>query len=329
MKILVTGATGYIGQQLVKALTERQNTVHILVRDMHSPNIPQHDNIRVFKGDITEPASINSAIAGCERVFHAAAFAKLTAKDSSVFFKINVEGTKNILEASLKHGVKKLVYTSSGSVFGPSLKTPLCENDPRIVSFESDYDLTKHLAENLVREFTHKGLYGIIVNPSRVFGPGLSSYSNAINRFISWMLFKKIVVVPAIGKVVSNYSFIDDVIQGHLLAMEKGLAGERYIIGGENISFNTLVQTVLSESGKKNNLIQLPIAVMKAGGVLKNIAAKIIGQKTDFTPKILSRLVRNRTLSSKKAMQQLGYQITPFKEGIHQTINFLKQQLHV
>src|SRR5882724_3448473 len=151
MKILVTGATGYIGQQLVKVLAERQNTVHILVRDIHSSNIPQHVNIKIFKGDITEPETIDKAIAGCERVFHAASFAKLTAKDPLVFFKVNVEGTRNILEASLKHGVKRLVYTSSGSVFGPSLKNPLCENDPRIVSFESDYDLTKHLAENLVR----------------------------------------------------------------------------------------------------------------------------------------------------------------------------------
>jgi len=329
MKILVTGATGYIGQQLVKVLAERQNIVHILVRDIHSPNIPKHANIKVFKGDITEPGTIDSAIAGCERVFHAASYTRLKAKDSSVFFKVNVEGTRNMLEASLKHGVKRLVYTSSGAVFGPSLKTPLCENDPRIVSFESDYDLTKHLAENLVRDFAHKGLYSVIVNPSRVFGPGLDSYSNAINRFISWILFKKFVVVPAIGRVESNYSFIDDVINGHLLAMEKGLAGERYIIGGENLSFNELVQTVISESGKKNNLIKVPIVIMKIGGGLKNIVAKLIGHETDFTPKMISRLVRNRTLSSTKATLQLGYQITPFKEGIHQTIHYLKQQSHV
>ncbi|MBL0129825.1 MAG: NAD-dependent epimerase/dehydratase family protein [Chitinophagaceae bacterium] len=239
-----------------------------MVRDIHSPNIPKHANIKVFKGDITEPETINNAIA-VERVFHAAGYTKLSAKNPSVFFKVNVEGTRNILEASLKHGVKKLVYTSSGAVFGPSLKTPLCENDPRIVSFESDYDLTKHLAENLIRDFNYKGLYGVIVNPSRVFGPGLNSYSNAINRFISWILFKKLVIVPAIGKVESNYTFIDDVINGHLLAMEKGLAGERYIIGGENISFNELVFTVLSISGQKGNLIKVPIAIMKIAGSLK------------------------------------------------------------
>lgn len=328
MKVFVTGATGYIGHQLVKVLAEMNNTVHILVRDINSPNILQHANIKIFKGDITEPKSIDSAIAGCERVYHAAAFAKLTAKDPSVFFKVNVEGTRNILEASLKHGVKRLVFTSSGGVFGPSLKTPLCENDPRIVSFESDYDLTKHLAENLVREYTHKGLYGVIVNPSKVYGPGLITYSNAINRFISWVLFKKFVVVPAIGKVESNYSFINDVINGHLLAMEKGLAGERYIIGGENISFNELVQTVLLECGKKNNLVKLPIGLMKFAGSLKNIIAKLVGHEPDFTPRMISRLVKDRTLSCNKAMRQLGYQITPFKEGIKQTIHYLKQQSH-
>jgi len=325
MKIFVTGATGYIGQQLVKVLVEQQNTIHILVRDIHSPNIPQPANIKIFKGDITEPLTIEPAIAGCERVFHAAGFAKLKAKDPSIFFKVNVEGTRNVLEAALKHRVKRLVFTSSGSVFGPSLKTPLCENDPRIISFESDYDLTKHLAENLVKEYTHKGLYGVIVNPSRVYGPGLNSYSNAINRFIAWVLFKKFVIVPAIGKVRSNYSFIDDVIKGHLLAMEKGLAGERYIIGGENLSFNELVQTVFSESGKKNNLVKIPIGIMRIAGGLKNIASKLIGQEPDFTPRMISRLIKDRTLSSNKAIRQLGYRVTPFKEGIQQTIQYLKQ----
>jgi nucleoside-diphosphate-sugar epimerase len=329
MKIFVTGATGYIGQQLVKALADQENTVHVLVRDLHSPGIPQQANIKVYKGDITDPGTIDIAMAGCERVFHAAGFVRLTAKDPSIFFKVNVDGTRNVLEAALRQGVKKLVFTSSGAVFGPSLKIPLSENDPRIASFESDYDLTKHLAENLVREFTHKGLYGVIVNPSRVFGPGLLSYSNAINRFISWILFKKLVVVPAIGKVESNYSFIDDVVRGHLLAMEKGLAGERYILGGENVSFNELIQSVLSESGKKNNLVRLPVSILKIGGSLNNIAAKIFRHEPAFTPKMISRLLKNRTLSSNKATRQLGYSITPLKAGIQQTIHYLKQQSHV
>jgi nucleoside-diphosphate-sugar epimerase len=328
MKIFVTGATGYIGQRLVSVLANRQHFLHVLVRDIHSPNIPRLPNVKVFEGDITNKASIDLAVAGCERVFHAAGFTRLSAKDPSIFFKVNVDGTRNVLESSLQHGVKRLVFTSSGGVFGPSLKNPMSENDPRIISFESDYDLTKHLAEELVREYVHKGLYGVIVNPTRVYGPGLNTYTNAINRFISWILFKRFVIVPAIGNVESNYSYIDDVIEGHLLAIEKGIAGERYILGGENIAFKTLVGMVLAESGRKNNLIELPVKMVQIASGIRNIAARFIGTPTDLTPKILSRLLKNRTLSSNKAIRQLGYRVTPLHSGIRETIQFLNQQSH-
>ena len=127
MKILITGATGYIGYKLAMEAARRNYTVHILVRDLRSPLLPVHPNIRPFKGDITDKASLTAAINGCDKVMHAAAIAKLSAKDNSIFYSVNVEGTRNILDVSLAAGVKKFVFTSSGAVIGPSGKLPMIE----------------------------------------------------------------------------------------------------------------------------------------------------------------------------------------------------------
>ena len=127
MKIFITGATGYIGHQLALKLANDGNIVHIIVRDQLSPNIPVHNNIIVFRGDITDISSLKIAMAGCLQVYHTAAIVKLFAKDPSIFYKINVEGTRNLLHASLDAGVKKFVYTSTCGVLGASVNTPKSE----------------------------------------------------------------------------------------------------------------------------------------------------------------------------------------------------------
>ena len=157
MKIFVTGATGYVGHNLAKKLAERGDQVHVLVRNTASANIPVHENIRVFAGDITDRLSINAAIRGCEQVYHTAALVKIFAKERSLFEKVNVEGTKNVLSEALENGVEKFLFTSSCCVIGPSLGTPIIQYDPRLVSFDNASEFTKFLAENLVQEFAQKG----------------------------------------------------------------------------------------------------------------------------------------------------------------------------
>ena len=135
MKILVTGATGYFGQRLALTLAEAGNHVNILVRDPGSVNIPRHKNIHVFKGDITNRQSITASIQDCEQVYHTAALVKIFARDAADFYKVNVEGTANVLSKALEAGVKKLVFTSSCGVMGPSLdrkSTRLNSSHPRL-----------------------------------------------------------------------------------------------------------------------------------------------------------------------------------------------------
>ncbi len=329
MKILVTGATGYVGHQLALTLAERGNEVNVLVRNPASVNVPTHKNIRVFTGDITDPRSITAAIRECEQVYHTAALAKLFAKDASAFYKINVEGTHNVLAKALEAGVKKLVFTSSCGVMGPSLNEPRCENDPRITAFDNDYEFTKFLAENLVKDYIHKGLFTVIVSPSKVFGPGIETRSISVNMIINKFIKGRVTFIPRPGNLVTNYCFINDVVEGHILAMAKGIGGEKYILGGENISYVDLFQTIRSLSGTKARIIQTSKIWVQTWALLQWIQYKITSKEPFATAKAIKHVFCNKTFSSRKAIHQLGYQPTPLQEGLHQTIQFLKTQCHV
>ncbi|MEO6613592.1 MAG: NAD-dependent epimerase/dehydratase family protein [Chitinophagaceae bacterium] len=324
MRIFVTGATGYIGNQLVKQLAAQEEEIHLLVRDPRSPHLPAGRNIRVFKGDITDPGSIAPAIKGCAQVYHCAAIAKFSGTVTNAFMEVNVNGTKNVLAAALDASVQKLVFTSSAAVWGPTLQAPFTEEDERIGPFESEYDRSKYLAETLVKEFAGRGLNAVIVNPTRVYGPGPATYSNAVNRMINYILNKKIVLFPNMDQYITNYTYIEDIVNGHLLAMEKGKAGERYILGGENISYGQLLQSVRDHRAVKNLILKLPVPLLKTVAAL----AYFLNKKTELTPSLVSRFAKHRILSSEKAIVQLGYRITPFEAGLQTTIDSLKSKAY-
>lgn len=328
MKILITGATGYIGHQLALEAAARNYTVHILVRDPQSKFVPTHKNIIAFKGDITDKASILAAMLGCEKVMHAAAIAKFWEKDNNIFYKVNVEGTRNMLEASLELGIKKFVYTSSGAVHGPSGKFPMNENDPRIVAFENDYEISKYWGEALVKEYSRRGLFAVIVAATRVYGPGPTTNGNTMDGVIKFILSRKIAFVPGKDDVIANYVYVDDVVKGHFLAMEKGLGGDKYFLGGENISYKTFFNTIRQFAEKNIKLIRVPVFLMKTWSLLYMTFCRITGKQTHISPRVVDRLVQNRAISCEKAMQQLGYTITPFTEGIQKTIHHLQNRNH-
>jgi nucleoside-diphosphate-sugar epimerase len=327
MKIFITGATGYIGNKLAFALANRGNTIHALVRNKNSMAILKHPNIIAFHGSLTDKQSIRNAMENCEQVYHVGGFAKLWARDRNSFYETNVNGTVNILAEALECGVKKLVYTSSCAVFGPSLKEPLCENDPRITAFCNDYDLSKYMAECRVKEYARSGLFAVIVNPSRVYGPGIGSHSNYITEMLKRSIAGRFIFLPGSKETLANYAFIDDVVEGHIRAMQKGISGERYILGGENISYNQAFSAIKNEVNNAK-LIAMPKKILKALIWMEIIKNKFTGAEPAFTPSIVERFFRNAALSSKKAIAQLGYSITPFHEGIHQTIVNLKTNDH-
>lgn len=328
MKIMITGATGYVGHSLALELAKQGNLVHVLVRDTHSVFIPNHPNIRLFKGDITNLPSIKRAMQDCEQVYHTAALVKFWEKDPTKFYKANVDGTNNILASALESGVKKLVFTSSCGVIGSSIGEPLNENDPRISAFDNDYELTKFIAENMVKQYAHKGLSTVIVSLSKVFGPGIETHPISVNRAIKHFIEGDITFIPLPASYISNYCFIDDVVKGHILAMKNGISGEKYILGGENISYLSFFTMLREISHVKTKLVQAPRLAVHLVVYLQWIKYKLTNADLFFTAKAIRHIYCNKAFSSQKAIDYLGYHFTPLKTALEKTVHFLKTNQH-
>ena len=326
MRVLLTGATGYLGHKLAIKLANENYEVNTLVRDLESNKIPRHKNIIPFKGNVCDYESIQKAIANCDQVFHVAAYTDLRCNKIDKFYDTNVIGTSNILKASLAENIKKVIYTSTLSVFGPALfRVPITEEQPRIASYSNDYELTKKMSEEVVLDYVKKGLSCTILNVSRVYGPGLNTYSNGVNKIISKIMKDKVFYVPDKLHVEANYVYVEDVLNAHLLALEKGLSGEKYIIGGENEDYIGLFNRIKSISKSRISIIKLNYNLIKNGLSLISGCNKFLGNQSMVTPKVLDSLFTNRSASSQKAVSELDYKITPLNEGLGCTINFLKK----
>jgi nucleoside-diphosphate-sugar epimerase len=328
MKLFLTGATGYIGHKLAHSAARQGYTITALVRNLSSRNLPAHPAIQFRKGDVTDYASVLQAMKGCDVVMHAAALSQLWHKEASLFYRINVMGTRNILEAAQKRGIEKLVFTSSCAVLGPSKDRPVTEEDPRFTPFENDYEISKHCAEELVREYASRGLHAVMVAPPRVYGPGPNTRGNPIHQLIQNTLKRKLAFLPAAKDVVGNYAFIDDVVRGHFDALQKGESGEKYILGGENISYQQFFETIGRAGNQPLKMIAVPVPVLKAWSALVFGVHYLLGRHTHLSPKTIERLVQNRAISCEKAVQKLAYQITPFYQGMQQTIHHLQTSSH-
>jgi nucleoside-diphosphate-sugar epimerase len=147
-----------------------------------------------------------------------------------------------------------------------------------------------------------------------------------MNVLLKNILLTGIAFVPSCDNVIANYAFVDDVVHGHFLAMEKGLGGEKYILGGENLSYRSFFQTIKQKAGEKIRLIRVPKFLLKLWSLLYMCFCTIIRKETHISPKVIDRIAQNRALSCEKAIRQLGYSITPFAEGIHKTILHLKNK---
>lgn len=324
MRVLVTGATGFIGRNLCLELAEQGYNVVALCRNINHPYLIAHKNITAVKGDILDRPSLMIAMKGCQQVYHTAALAKMWCRDKNDYYSINVTGTRNVLELAMDLCVSKVVYTSTCGVWGPTIKHPMTENDPRIDGFAIDYERTKYLAEIETRIYANKGLNVVTVNPSRVYGEGPITDSNSVGKMISGYLKGKWRIIPGKGTQVSNYAYLGDVVNGHIAAMEQGESGDRYILGGEDISFNTFFDTLQNISGKSHNMIKLPQRIIEAYSRFEQVKTSLTGLPPVFLPEFAARLRKDQKYSSQKAITQLNYNITPFAEGMAKTINHIK-----
>lgn len=324
MKVLVTGATGFIGRQLCLALATAGYEVKALCRNAGHPYLIKHKNIEAVEGNILYRQTLERAMQGCKQVYHTAALAKMWCRNPDDYHETNVTGTRNVLEIAGLTGAKKIVYTSTCGVWGPTVKHPMNEADPRIAGFPIAYERTKYLAELEVNNFVKHGMQIVTVNPSRVYGPGPITDSNTVSKMVSGYLRGRWHFIPGNGEQVANYAFLDDVVAGHIAAMEKGIAGERYILGGEDISFNSFFEILRQVSGKELGMIHIPLNAIELYSRMQWLKTKLTGLPPVFLPEFAERLKYDQKYSSDKAVAVLNYQITPFAQGLAKTVNFIK-----
>ncbi len=324
MRCFVTGATGFIGHRLVERLAEKGFEINILIRKSGTV-FNSIQGITVFTGNLYDVNLIEEAMKGCEYVFHLAAYANLWSKDKNLAFNTNVTGTENILKAALKNNIKKIIFTSSAGTLPHSNEfEQVDESYPAPEKYLTEYETTKQLAEQLCIEYTKKGLDIVIVNPTRVYGPGILNKSNSLTILIKKYVEGKWRIIPGDGGQFGNYVFIDDVVSGHILALEKGKSGEKYILGGENISYTGLFDLLATATGKKYKMFHLSMSLMMLVGKVEYFLAENFGKKPLITPPWVKRYQQNRILTSKKAESELAYVITPLKTGLTETISWLR-----
>ena len=178
-------------------------------------------------------------------------------------------------------------------------------------------------------EYAKTGLFTVIASLSKVFGPGIETRPVSVNEVVRKFIAGKISFSPSPGSLLSNYVFIDDSVQGHLFAMEKGKSGEKYILGGENLTYKEFFEILRKVSGKKGNLFYAPKNIAKIYGWLYYSQSRLQGKDPHFSGKDVGHIYCNKSFSCSKAEKELGYIITPFPEALEKTIHFLKNQNHV
>lgn len=326
--VFVTGSTGFIGTTLVNALVQRGDTVNALTRGSSNKDGLHHDRIRLVTGDIMDRSSLQKGMDGCSQVYHLAAYAKNWARDPAVFFKQNVEGMRNVFEAARLAGVNRVVFTSTIVTFGPTAPGIVGnEMMPRITpKYYTEYEETKAIAEQEALRMAAEGFPVVIVNPTRVYGPGKLTEGNSVSLMMDMYDRGKVPVLLNHGSNIGNYVLVDDLVKGHILAMDKGRIGERYILGGENSSLKHLFELVDEVSGKRHFQMNLPPRVAYLYSGFEKKKAERLGFYPQITPGWVETFLQDWAYSSEKAQRELGYTFTPLKEGVRMTYEWILEQ---
>lgn len=321
MKILITGATGLIGSRLATRLAESGYEVHALYRSEAKAELLKHSQIRLFKGSVEDVESVRAAIAGCGRVYHLAAFTGVWHRDKEYYRKMNAECTKSLLDEASGAGVEAVVVTSTAGVLGQSMDgRETDELSEKRSGFFTYYEESKWMMENMIRGYNQGSMRIVVVNPTRLYGPGLLNASNSVTKMIVQYINGKWRFLPGSGKKSGNYAFLDDVVQGHILAMEHGKHGERYVLGGENLTYLELFQRAGKVAGCDYRLFRMPLPVMLSAAWLMKLWAELTGKAPMITPGWVRKYSHNWSVSSEKAIRMLGYTITPYEEGVRKII---------
>jgi dihydroflavonol-4-reductase len=324
MKAMVTGATGFVGAAVARALLQANWQVRALIRKKSDQRNLQRLPLEIVTGDLADGASLERALAGCEALFHVAADYRLGVSDPTQLYRTNVEGTRNILQAARSAGATRVVYTSSVATIGLAGDgKPGVEDTPVALSdMIGHYKRSKFLAEQLVLEFARDGMPVVIVNPSTPVGPGDVKPTPTGQMVLDAGSGR----MPAYIDTGLNIVHVDDVATGHLLAFHRGRIGERYILGGEDMTLRNILAEIAAIAGRKPPRVRLPRAAVLPIAYVAEAFARLTGRSTRITVEGVRMAKKRMFYSSEKAMRELGYTWRAPTQAFEDALSWFREQ---
>ena len=327
MRVLVTGATGFIGSSIVRELLTQGYQVRVLVREQSNTRNLDGLNIEVAYGDITNADSLGPALQGCSRLFHSAALYSFWVKERALLYKINVDGTRNVLQAAKEAGIDRVVYTSSVAALAvPVGKRPTTEETPvDFTQIVGDYKKSKYYAEQVALEYARAGLPVVIVNPSFPVGPRDIKPTPTGQTILDFLNRK----LPAYIETGMNVVDVEDVAVGHLLAAERGKIGQRYILGGTDMTMGQLLQTLSEITGLPAPRVKLPYLPILGLSYLNAAFCRLTRATPRMTPETIRMSRHYMYYDPTKAIRELGLPQTQPKAALEKAVNWFQDNGYI
>jgi len=307
--VLVTGASGFIGSAVARALLAEQRPVVALVEPGADLRNLDGLDVTVVTGDLRDPAAVRAAMSGCRSVFHVAALYRFWAPDPSVFYDVNVGGTRNVLAAARDLGVERVVYTSTVGTLGLHGDRPSTEDDyPDVAHLFGAYKRSKYVAEHEVLRAAAQGLPVVLVQPTMPIGPRDRAPTPS-GRLVSEFLNGR---MPGYVDTTLNIVHVDDVARGQLLCYERGAVGRSYILGGENMSLRSVLAELAAITGLPAPRLQVPRAVSLAAAFVSDTVEGRMLRRTPAVPLEAARMSTTQmAFDDTRARTELGYAPRP------------------
>ncbi len=324
-RILVTGGTGFIGSAVVRVLLDLGAHVRVLVRPASDRRNLAGLPVDFATGDLGDASSLGPALAGCSGLFHVAADYRLWVPDPDVMYRANVDGTRALMHAALDAGVRRIVYTSSVAVLGlhddgqPADETTKATLEDMIGPYKRSKFLAEAEVQRLVAE---RHLPAVIVNPSTPVGPR-DAKPTPTGRMIVEAASGH---MPAFVDTGLNLVHVDDVALGHIAAFERGRVGERYILGGENLTLAEMLGMIAELTGRRKPWLQVPRAAIYPVAIAAEATARIMGGEPFVTVDGLRLAKKKMFFSSAKAIRELGYRPGPVRQALEDAIAWFRAE---
>ena len=323
MTVLVTGASGFVGSAVVRRLIAAGEAVRVLLRPTADRRNVEGLSVEVAIGDLGDRASLDRALTGCEGLYHVAADYRLWARRPDEIYETNVAGTKAIMRAAGEAGVRRIVYTSSVASLGLSCDGSPADEDTPVVLADmiGHYKRSKFLAEAQVRELVRAhGLPAVIVNPSTPMGP----------RDIRPTPTGRMIVEAAAGRMPAvvdtglNIVHVDDVAEGHLLAFTRGRIGERYVLGGQNMTLAETVAEIAALAGRRPPRLTLPHGLVLPLAYAAEGWARLTGREPFATVDGVRMAQKRMYFNSAKAERELGHRARPVASAFREAVDWFR-----